>query len=144
MATLLSNKLAAPAAPARQFPHGVLSVTGVFTLAAALALNDVIKMVTLPKGATVLDVILSCTDLDTGAGAIILDVGDSDGTPDPDRYIDGANVGQAGGVARMNAHAGHGYTLAAEATIDVLVQVGPTTGATSGTVALTVLYTMDK
>lgn len=109
---------------------------------AALVANDVIRMVKVPAGATVLDVVLSATDLDTGtSAAIVLDVGD-DG--DTDRFIDGATVGQAGGVAHLNNQAGHCYTYTADNTIDVLVQVAPTTGATSGTIRLGVCYTMEQ
>jgi len=140
MATLTTSKVAA-GVQARSIENGVVSVTATYTLTAALAAADVIQMVKVPSGATVLNVILSCTDLDTnGSPAIVLDVGDGD---DTDRFIDGATVGQAGGVATLNAHVGHGYAYTADDTIDVTVATGPGTGATSGTVRLTVLYTMD-
>jgi hypothetical protein len=121
-------------------------VFSTYTLAAALALNDVIQMVKVPAGATILEAILSTTDLDTGGSpAIVLDLGDGS---DTDRFIDGATIGQAGGVARLgsgiatNTHANYNY--AAEDTIDVLVQVGPATGATSGTIALALAYTLQS
>ena len=140
MATLKSNKVTANA-PARDLPSGVLAVVGTYALGAALALNDVIQMVTVPAGATILDVLLAVTDLDTGGSpAIVLTVGDGG---DTDRFVTASTVGQAGGVARLNATTGAGYKYTAKDTIDVLVSTGPATGATSGTVSLTVLYTMD-
>lgn len=120
----------------------VYSVTGTFALGAALALNDVIKMCPVHKGVRVIDVVVSSDDLDTGT-AIMLTVGDTDGTPDPDRYITASNVGQAGGVARMNNGVGHHYRFAEQGTVDVTVSTGPTTGATSGSVKVTVLCAAD-
>lgn len=140
MATLKSNKIAAKA-PARDLPSGVLAVVGTYALSAALALNDVIQMVTVPAGATILNVILATTDLDTnGTPTIALTVGDGS---DADRFITASTVGQAGGVANLNASTGAGYKYSATDTVDVTVATGPATGATSGTVSLTVLYTMD-
>lgn len=124
---------------------GVVSKTAHYTVAAALVVNDVIQMVTVPANATILEIILAATDLDTdGTPAIVLDVGDGD---DTDRFIDGSTIGQGGGVDRLGTGvvggvAAVGYTYAAEDTIDVKVAVAPDAGAT-GTIDLTVLYTMD-
>lgn len=120
-----------------------------YELVAALALNDVIQMVKIPAGATVCELLLATDDLDTGGSpALVLDVGDGD---DTDRYIDGSTIGQTGGSARLGsgvsaatAANSFNYTYAAEDTIDVLAQVAPATGATSGTVSLMVIYTMQK
>lgn len=136
-----SDKIAARA-PARELHAGVISVTATYTLTAALALNDVIEMVQMPAGSTVVEVILSATDLDTGGSPnITLAVGDG---ADTDRFITASNIGQTGGLTRLNAHTGHGYTYSNADTIDVLVAAGPATGATTGSIVLTVLYTMDK
>lgn len=125
----------------RETVNGVMSMTRSYEISAALVLNDVIQMITVPNGMTVIDVILGTDDLDTdGSPAIVLDVGDGS---DTDRFIDGATVGQAGGVASLNEVDGMGYTYTAEDTIDVLVQVAPATGATTGTIKLTVLGQMD-
>ena len=113
-----------------------------YSVTAALVVNDVIQMVPVPAGATITGVTLGSTDLDTGgSAAIVLDVGDGGGT---DRFIDGATVGQAGGSTATLAVAGFGYTYAAADTIDVLVQVAPTTGATSGTISLRVAYVLSR
>lgn len=112
-----------------------------YTVAAALALNDVIQMVRLPAGARVIGISLQTTDLDTGGSpAIVLDVGDPD---DTDRLIDGATIGQAGGISTsVVASTGFGYQYSAETVISVLVQVAPATGATSGTIQLAVTYVL--
>jgi len=138
MTTYQSSKVAATV-PARS-GLGLVSVCAEYALTAALAAGDVIKMVKVPKGARVVDVQLSTTDLDThGTPTIALDVGD-DG--DTDRFIAGSTIGQAGGVARLNSHAGHMYTYTEDDTIDVAVGTGPATGATTGTIRCTALYDM--
>lgn len=139
MAILTTSKVASTVQPRANL--GVNSVTGTYTLTAALALNDVIQMVKIPSGATVLDTILSCNDLDTGgAPTITLSVGDGGSTA---RYLSASTIGQTGGLAHTATHGGHGYAYTADDTIDVLVAAAPATGATTGTVALTVIYTLD-
>lgn len=120
---------------------GVCSITASYEISAALVVNDVIQMVKVPAGATVLNVILQTDDLDTnGSPAIVLDVGDGTNT---DLYIDGSTIGQAGGIEYMNVNTALGNTYTSEDTIDILVQVAPATGATSGTLTLTVIYDMQ-
>ena len=121
---------------------GVVGVReAVYTLTAALVEADVIQMIPVAAGERVVDLILVSEDLDTnGAPTITLDVGDGD---DPDRYIDGATIGQTGGFSRM----GEGLATDAEAiavnklytaadTIDVTVSAAVATGATTGTIRL--------
>lgn len=116
-----------------------VTVYGEYSLAAALALNDVIQMVRVPAGARVTDLSLAATDLDTGGSpAITLSVGDGGATA---RYISASTIGQAGGIANgISVATGFGYLYTAEDTIDVLVAAGPAIGATSGTVRLAVTY----
>lgn len=119
----------------------ITSVTATYTQSAAFVVNDVVQMVKVPMGATILEVILSTTDLDTDATpAIVLEVGDGG---DVDRYIAGSTVGQAGGLVRLSAHGGHGYTYTADDTIDIKVSTAPDAGSTDGTLTLTVIYTMQ-
>lgn len=118
---------------------GVHSIQATFEASAALIINDVIQMVKIPAGATILDVILSVDDLDSGT-SIVLDVGDGTTTG---RFISGSTVGQAGGTVRLSVTDGNGYTYAAADTIDIKVTTAPAGGGT-GTLNLTVLYTMDK
>jgi hypothetical protein len=101
------------------------------------AANDVIQMVKVPAGASIIDLWLSSTDIDTDASpAVILHVGDGG---DADRYIASSTVGQAGGVARLSAIAGVNYTYTADDTIDVTIGTVAATKA-AGTLVLTVLY----
>lgn len=120
---------------------GVCSVTGTYELTAALVINDVIQMVKIPKGASILETILATDDLDTASSpAIVLTVGD-DG--DTDRFTLVSTIAQAGGFVRMTNIAGLGYQYTADNTIDVKCTTAPQTGATSGTISLTVIYDMN-
>lgn len=109
----------------------------------ALELNDVLQMVKVPKGFQVMEVVLSTTDLDTnGAPTIELSVGDGGNTS---RFISGSGstiAETSGGYARLSVVGGHGYIYTEEDTIDVLVLTGPATGATSGTIKVSVFGRM--
>jgi hypothetical protein len=143
MATFTADEAAATAPAKGEGMSGNCKVVvAEYEITAALALNDVVQMVKVPAGAIVSNVVLATDDLDTnGTPAIVLDVGDGG---DTDRYIDGSTVGQAGGITDSSNLAidGIGYTYSVEDTIDVLVQVAPATGATSGTIKLIVYYTI--
>ena len=131
MATIISPLITAGAV-FTPFPSGTVGVIYVnVPLTAALALNDVIQLAPVTKGQTVHDVKIKVTDLDTnGAPAIVLDVGDG---ATADWLIDGSTSGQAGGNDSMDANVvPKEYT--ADDTVDMLVQVAPATGATTGTV----------
>ncbi|WP_439684859.1 hypothetical protein MNJPNG_04960 [Cupriavidus oxalaticus] len=133
-----TNTGAANAVPGIGDGHGLKAVVGVYTLAAALVINDVIQSPTVPKGATVLDVMVVTTDLDTnGAPTITLDVGY--GT-DPDYFVAASTIGQTGGVVRASAATAKPLTLTENDTIDVLVKAAPATGATSGTISIVVTF----
>lgn len=113
-----------------------------YEITAALVVNDVIQMIPVPAGAQIMEVTLGADDLDSnGTPAIVLDVGDGSVT---DRLIDGATVGQAGGRTSTLKTGAFGYTYTASDTIDVIVQVAPATGATSGTIMLRVAYVMNR
>ena len=108
----------------------------IYSLSAALVVNDTIAMCTLPANHKIVDCILASDDLDTdGSPAIVLDVGVVGG--DTDAIIDGSTIGQAGGLDRMNSSAGIRLaTATTDTTIGVLVQVAPATGATTGQIDL--------
>lgn len=139
MATYKTTRVSTPQ-PIRA-GQGVIQVSATYTVATALALNDIIEMVNVPNGARILEVILVADDLDTGGSpTIALEAGDGG---DTDRFIKASNIGQAGGVARMDNPAGGGYKYTANDTIDIKVSTGPATGATSVNVTLTAFYTLD-
>lgn len=143
MATLYATQ-AKKRSPAQGhgYSAAVYCAYGTYTVTAALALNDVIEMVRIPAGARIIGCMLEATDLDTGGSpAIVLDVGDGS---DTDRLIDGATIGQAGGVTTTMVATGTLYQYTSEDTIDVLVQVAPATGATSGTIELAVWYILGR
>lgn len=116
---------------------------GVYTTSSgeALADSDVLNMVKLPKGARVIDVILTSADIDSnGSPAVVLDVGDS---ADADRFIDGSTIGQAGGIERSNTSDPF-FTFTADGYINVTVVTAPATQVNDASIKLTVLYTMDE
>lgn len=94
-----------------------------FTLTSALAAADVIQMINVFKGETVLGVVCTSADLDSGS-TVTFDIGD-DG--DDDYFVDGSTIAQAGGTVSSLATATvapRAYT--ADNTLDILVKTGPT------------------
>lgn len=116
------------------FPGGTLgAIYAKYVVTAALALNDIIQMIPVVAGQTVHRVVIKTTDLDTnGAPAIVLDVGDD---TTADYFINGSTIGQAGGSDELDANVVP-KEYAVDDTLDVLIQVAPATGATSGTVEM--------
>jgi len=120
---------------------GLCTVSATYALAAALELDDLIHMVKIPAGATLLDVILDVPDLDSdGSPAITLSVGYTGAL---EAFISQSTVGQAGGIVRLSVPGGSQKLFAAADTIQVSAMAAPATGATEGTIKLTALYTMD-
>lgn len=94
-----------------------------FTLTSALSAADVIQMINVFKGETVLGVICTSADLDSGT-TVTFDIGD-DG--DDDYFVDGSTIAQSGGTVSSIATATiapRAYT--ADNTLDILVKTGPT------------------
>ena len=94
-----------------------------FTLTSALAAADVIQMINVFKGETVLGVVCSSADLDSGS-TVTFDIGDD---ADPDYFVDGSAIAQTGTAVSSLATATvapRAYT--ADNTLDILVKTGPT------------------
>lgn len=121
-------------------------------LAAEVEVADaVLGTIYVPNKATILDVILEVTDMDTGA-TLEIDVGDSSGpaTPDDNRFIDQFS-GQAAGSIRASDSSGlleGTYTYRnlkgtddaqIEQAIEATIAAVAATGA-DGTLTLTVVY----
>lgn len=129
--------------------HDVVAVRADYALSAALVVNDIIEMLELPPGMVVVDVILDTADLDTGT-TITLSVGILAGTvgdttvanrTNGAQFIASSTIGQTGGIARLSVTGGTRVAPSDDRrSIGVSVPVAPTTGATTGTVSLTVLY----
>ncbi len=73
---------------------------------AGIVVGDIIKLCKLPAGCIPIDARLELDDVDSGAGAIVVDLalmelGDNDVVADSE-LIQGSTIGQAGGVARMD------------------------------------------
>lgn len=140
MATLTSDKVAS-GVMYRQ-PNCPTCVYETYTLTTAVSAGDVIQMVKIPSGATILDVMIACDDLDThGTPTLEITVGDGG---DVDRFITQSNIPETGKHEQLNAVDGLGYTYTSDDTIDVRVAVSPSTQAASGDIKLAVLYTIEQ
>jgi hypothetical protein len=124
-------------------------VTVTPTVAQVEAADTVLATITVPADAIILDVMLSTTDMDTGA-TLTLDVGDAAGpaTPADDRFI-AAFSGQAADVIHSGYTAGnltenpidYSTLSVTGATVDVecTVKAAATTGA-AGTLTMGITY----
>lgn len=118
--------------------QGLKCASSTYTIAAALVINDVIQGPLIQAGSVVVDVMVVVSDLDTnGTPLITLDVGYGG---DPDYFIAASTAGQTGGVIRATAVTALPLVLTTNDTIDVLVKAAPATGATTGTVTITVFF----
>ena len=120
-----------------------------FSLTAAFVVNDIIEFGSLPANMLVADWYLDTDDLDSGGSpAITLDVGMLNAAKDDiDTTISGgaawlasSTVAQAGGLVRAVASSFTRMTVDAanDRPFGVKVSTAPATGATTGTLALTV------
>ena len=117
------------------------SISESYTVLATLLTGDVFHMVKIPAGATVLDLILDASDLDSAAGnELTLSVGYTGAL---EAFISQSTIGQTGGIARLSVVGGTQKNFAAADTIQVSATAGAEVAQASGTIKLTVLYTMD-
>ena len=101
--------------------------------------DDEVGLFYLPKGAIVTGATISATDMDTGAAALSIDVGDDD---DEDRIFAAALVGQAATLSTALAVAGHLYKYTTRTLIKAYVKVAAATAA-AGTLSVSVRYIVD-
>lgn len=111
--------------------------------AAELTLNAVYPLTRLPRGAVVHNIHIRVSDMDTGAAGII-SVGVAG---DTERYIRRVSIQAAASFSAGNDATAVGTmlaaaALAAETTVDLLVQTAPGTAA-AGTVDIAVFYTVE-
>lgn len=114
-------------------------------LDAVLALNDKVYLGKLPKGAVIVDAILSFPDLGTAG---VLDLGyeydDSALTSDPNAFLSGVDGSTAADTVSMSDQAnmvGMGVELAGEAKVVLTATTAIT--ASSGTIKCLVTYAID-
>lgn len=143
MATTYTTSKTAAGVQEREFSGGVNSISASYDIAtgSAFVINDVVQMVKVPLGARILDVQCVVPALDSSTG-VVWAVGDGG---DDDRYITGSTVGRsgAGGLVRKGTVTGE-YTYTADDTIDFKVTTAATgTASTTGTIYLTVTYTLS-
>lgn len=120
---------------------GLETVSEVYALTGALVIDDLIHMVKIPAGAKLLDVILDVPDLDTDVSpAITLSVGTTDAL---EAFISQSTVGQAGGIVHLSVPGGTLTAFATAKDIVISATAAPATGAATGTLKLTAIYTMD-
>lgn len=137
MTTYLSNKAQPGVGP--KFNHtGSIPVYATYAFTSAPALNDLVQMMTIPAGATIVSVILDSDKLDTSTG-MTLDVGD--GTV-ANRYLAASNLPQAGGAAVANVAAAYGFQYTVNTPLYVKIHAAAT-AFQAGSVRLMVEYTMD-
>jgi len=128
----------------------VVAVRMEYSLAAALALNDVLHLGDLPAGHVPVDFIADSDDVDSGTPAIIFQAGIlNTGLTAVDTtksggasWIGSSNIGQAGGIARASDKAITRVPVdnVNDLPVGIVVTTGPGTGTTSGKVAGTLLY----
>ncbi|MHB8727580.1 MAG: hypothetical protein ACYC9K_00920 [Sulfuricaulis sp.] len=127
-----------------------LAVRVEFDLSAALVLNDIIEMLVLPADHVIRDWIVDSDDLDSnGAPTIAFNAGIMSGTPgtvDLARTVGteimAADVlPQAGGVKRPTVVGAFRVAPAStDRSIGIKVSTGPATGAATGKVGITLMY----
>ncbi len=129
----------------------IVAVRMEYSLAAALALNDVIYMGDLPANCIPVDFLLDSDDVDTNATPLItLGVGIINATDNglSAAAADGgagwllaSTIGQAGGLARPTTNVVTRLTNSeTDRRVGVHVSAAPATGATTGKIGLTLMY----
>jgi hypothetical protein len=159
MATIYQSPQALPARPA---PIGdsaqVISDRGVFNLAnlsATLGSGDIFELVKLPAEHVLVDAILDCSQLDTaGTPTVTVTVSAMNpGLTDLSStltVISASNIGQTGGMARMNVVGllEGGPVAPGSNQSDLLIAAKLTaavaTPVVTGTIALTLLYRPER
>ena len=143
MTAYTASRALAGVQPIAHPESGVNAAFSKFALTAALGSGDTIALMTVPAYAVMLDVILATDELDTGAAAAITySVGDS---TSPARYISGAAQSNTVALApiHMNVAGGMGYQQTSSDALMLTVTHAPSTGAVSGNVYFTAMYSFD-
>jgi hypothetical protein len=137
MATLTSSKVGTGTA-AKGLSVGLVAVTAVYSVNASLSAGDVIQMVNVPKGATVVYAALG--GIGTNQEAIIA-LGDG---VDTDRYLAHATMSASSAAPRVLQYeaAVAPYTYSTDDTIDIVVST-VSLDTIGGGFHLTVIFSKD-
>ena len=136
MATYTATAATAEVTP-RHAAQGLVTKYCKYTISATTSAGDVIQMIKIPKGASVVDLKF----LAASTGVLLFDVGDG---VDPNRYIVGATGSAAAAGVNLAASAAfQNYIYSAtEDTIDVTLGTVSTSGS-GGYLAILVTYGND-
>lgn len=138
MATFTGTACASGVVP-RAIHAGVNSVSAQHTVSGSLSAGDVIQLVKIPQGATILDLVLRT---DISPTQVTLSVGDGG---DTDRYI--LTATHTSTIYRSNVGVPYTYDFSDDAAIQwdtIDVRVSTASGSGNSTFYLTAIYTMDK
>lgn len=136
MATRQSTRIATAGTQPKGLRVGLCAVTGTYSVAAGTSLSagDVIQMVKVPAGATV--VYLSLTG---GSGDALVTVGDTVSTS---RYVSSVTMGSNSAVLRTLTTNSPPYTYSVDSTIDITVGT-VSVGTITGGFNMTAIFSMD-
>lgn len=142
MATFNNAKVATGVMPRARL--GVEAVYATQTLTAALANADVINFLKIPAGAYIMNIAIESSDLDTnGTPTLAWTLGDSSAA---NKFCAAGSacsiVGRTGGRENARSYFSPG-PYAADDTLKLTVTTGPATGAASGLIKVSMLYTMQ-
>lgn len=139
MATRTSDKVTNTGTVPKGMRVGLVSATAVYSVGAGLSLSagDVIQMVKVPKGAS-----LVYMALQGGSGDALITVGDGG---DDDRYMTGLTMGSNSTVIRtMNTQAAAlPYIYSVDDTIDIAVST-VSVGTITGGFAMRCIFSMNE
>jgi len=121
-------------------PGAIIEVCS-YAITAAFVVNDTVAFLNLPANSRLLDVYLDVDPLDTTTG-IVIAAGTS---ASPSLFISGATIGRSstGGIQRANTSGVVNYTSTTDQQLVMKVTTAPTSGLTTGTVRMGVIYTMS-
>lgn len=118
------------------------SVSGSYTMLAAFLDEDIVHLVKIPAGATILELILDVPAL-TDQADVTWDLGDADSSG---RFITAGTAGRSstGAIVRCTLAGGTQHEYTADNTIQFRIKTVPgATAVTNGTIKLTAIYSMD-
>ena len=136
MATRQSTRIATAGTQPKGLRIGLVAVTGIYSVGAGTSLSagDVIQMVKVPAGATMIHM-----KLIGGSGDALVTVGDTVST---NRYLSSVTMGSNSAVVRTIDRMSTGYAYSVDSTIDITVGT-VSVGTITGGFEMTCMFSMD-